>query len=180
MSDHAFPHDFRSGPSPTDWDPSKWFILALHQLRLVSGLRRAKDSDLKEAIKYMRLKTHFADLVKEEEPDHWMGDVWNEAQLFTYIQAVPGKCVMEIDGFVIDATNYLGEHPGGPRLLRKYSISLNSAGKTLDASWAFAGGLNNHSRAAKGQMRSLRVAKMLRDSEQIYHGSRISTNNQDI
>ncbi|KAG5637648.1 hypothetical protein H0H81_003725 [Sphagnurus paluster] len=52
--------------------------------------------------------------------------------------------------------------PGGASLLRKYS-TFPEKDKCLDASWAFGGGLNNHSRAAKRQMRALRVAKIQRD-----------------
>ena len=76
----------------------------------MSGLRRTKESDLKEAIKYMHLKTHCANLGQGRESYDWTGEVWNEAQLFGYIREVPGRCVMEIDGFVVDATNYLGDH----------------------------------------------------------------------
>lgn len=57
--------------------------------------------------------------------------------------------------------------PGGAKILRDYSIIPDSAGQTPDASWAFGGGLNNHSRAAKQRMWSLRVAKLMRDSSQI-------------
>ncbi|KAG6879480.1 hypothetical protein C0992_002203 [Termitomyces sp. T32_za158] len=115
----------------------------------------------------MRLKNRSGRRIQENDPNQWTGDVWNQVQLLGYIQAVPGRCVIEIDGFVVDVTKYLGEHPGGAKVLRKYSIIPDSAGQTLDASWAFGGGLNNHSRAAKQQMRSLRVAKLLRDPDQI-------------
>jgi len=54
--------------------------------------------------------------------------------------------------------------PGGAGLLRKYSMVSNReasySNESLDASWAFGGGLNNHSRAARQRMQELRVAKI--------------------
>ena len=76
---HAFPHDFRSGPSLIDWDPSKWIILALYKLSLVTSLRCARNSDLKEAIEYMHRKGTFG--VVEVEADTWNGKVWNAGQV---------------------------------------------------------------------------------------------------
>lgn len=161
---HAFPHDFRSGPFPTDWDPSKWIILMLNRLGLATRLRRAKEQDLIEATEYMQLKTQHPHLASslDNDTETWEGDIWNQSQLSEYISAKPGSCVIQIDGFAVDATKYLVEHPGGASLLRKYS-TFPEKDKCLDASWAFGGGLNNHSRAAKRQMRALRVAKIQRD-----------------
>jgi stearoyl-CoA desaturase (Delta-9 desaturase) len=49
-------------------------------------------------------------------------------------------------------------------LLRKYSARFDQtddqAEKWHDATWAFDGGLNNHSRAAKRRMVELRVARL--------------------
>ncbi|KAF8078933.1 hypothetical protein FPV67DRAFT_85563 [Lyophyllum atratum] len=156
---HAFPHDFRSGPSLTDWDPSKWIILILHGLGLVHSLRRAKEQDLVEAAYYMRLKSEHGVIVSESDAEPWGGAVWSMAQLNNYIKESPGRCVIQLDGFAVDATKYLGEHPGGAGILRKYSKNPWQE-KDLDASWAFGGGLNNHSRSAKRQVLSLRVAKI--------------------
>jgi stearoyl-CoA desaturase (delta-9 desaturase) len=47
-------------------------------------------------------------------------------------------------------------------MLRAYSIRRGGVGeKWRDATWAFDGGLNNHSRAAKRRMRELRVARFV-------------------
>lgn len=104
---HAFPHDFRSGPSSVDWDPSKWIILALYKLGLVTSLRRARNGDLKEAIEYMRRKETLG--VVDVEADTWNGEVWNTGQVKEYVEKL-GKCVVIIDGFVVDVTSYLGDH----------------------------------------------------------------------
>lgn len=58
---------------------------------------------------------------------------------------------------------YKHSQPGGATLMRQYAVSTqknNDLKETRDASWAFGGGLNNHSRAARRQMRELRVAKV--------------------
>lgn len=104
---HTFPHDFRSGPSLIDWDPSKWIILGLYKLGLVTSLRRASNCDLKEAIEYMHRKVTLG--VVEVETNTWYGEVWNTRQVREYVEK-PGKCVVIIDGFVVDVTSYLGDH----------------------------------------------------------------------
>ncbi|KAF6766735.1 hypothetical protein DFP72DRAFT_867422 [Ephemerocybe angulata] len=127
---HAFPHDFRSGPSKLDWDPSKWIILTLHRLGLIHGLRRAKEDDIADA------------------------------DLAVYRQNKPASCLLVLDGFVLDVTSYLGEHPGGAAILREYSVRADGHQKNpKEVQWAFFGGLNNHSRSARRVMRSMRIAR---------------------
>ncbi|KAF8203931.1 hypothetical protein BJ912DRAFT_1090838 [Pholiota molesta] len=159
---HSFPHDFRSGPSPTDWDPSKWIILVLQKFGLVTALRRAEEKDLLEAIRYMQEKEK-ADLVDLDlDVDSWDGEVWNIARVKEFTQRKTGRCFILINGFVVDATPYLGEHPGGAAILRRYSMRLQSDGEMwYEADRAFNGGMNNHSRSAKRRMRELRVAKFV-------------------
>lgn len=45
----------------------------------------------------------------EMETDTWNGEVWNAVQVQEYVKK-PGKCVVLIDGFVVDVTSYLGDH----------------------------------------------------------------------
>lgn len=155
---HAFPHDFRSGPSLTDWDPSKWIILILHRLGFATGLRRARQEDIADAKNYMHYKTKYG--VCPSNTETWEGQVWNLEELKRYIRALPGQSVVIIDGYAVDATPYLAEHPGGAGLLRSYSVKGEASNGLADASWAFGGGLNNHSRSARHRMQELRVAKM--------------------
>lgn len=53
--------------------------------------------------------------------------------------------------------------PGGAGILRRYSVRLDMKDQNnelaRDATWAFNGGLNNHSRAAKRRVCELRLAK---------------------
>lgn len=108
LSQHAFPHDFRSGPSYIDWDPSKWIILALHKLGFVTSLRRARDRDLKEAIEYMHQKETLG--VVELKTNTWNGEVWSISQVQEHVSKLPEKCIVLIDGFAVDVTSYFGDH----------------------------------------------------------------------
>lgn len=56
-------------------------------------------------------------------------------------------------------SNFTSLQPGGVGLLQKYSIKqARDVDVWYDADWAFNGGLNNHSRAARKRMQELRVA----------------------
>ncbi|KAI0067970.1 hypothetical protein BV25DRAFT_1875026 [Artomyces pyxidatus] len=162
---HAFPHDFRAGPATFDWDPSKWVILVLHQLGLATGLRRADASDIQEAKLHMLGKHHAAVPLRSE--DVWEGAVWRREDIDDYISCKKNACVIVIDGFAVDVTEYLTEHPGGARLLRNYSVPTpddpanTKPTKWKEAGWAFNGGLNNHSSAARRRMAQLCIAKVL-------------------
>ncbi|KAG1757208.1 hypothetical protein EDB19DRAFT_1891012 [Suillus lakei] len=160
---HAFPHDYRSGPSRLDWDPSKWIIAALHFLGLIKSVRRARPEDIHEARFYMHQKTHRGITDSAHSNNEWSGEEWNCEQALEYLVDRPGACLLVIDGFFVDVSKYLGEHPGGATLLRDYSrMSIDDNGKERwrDSSWAFGGGLNNHGRAAKRKMHKLRVARI--------------------
>ncbi|KAJ7361409.1 hypothetical protein DFH08DRAFT_844042 [Mycena albidolilacea] len=153
---HSFPHDWRSGPHPLNWDPSKWIIGILHRFGLVYGLRSVRDEDLKEAMQYMHFKdTHGVPPPQTEAP--WDKQIWDLPQAHEYIQSKPGRCVVVIDDYFVDVSTYLGEHPGGATLLRKYSVRPEK--DLIEASWAFDGGLNNHSRSARKRMREFRIAQ---------------------
>ena len=60
------------------------------------------------------------------------------------------------------------QQPGGASLLRKYAVGAKSSpedgepeGRQMrNADWAFHGGINKHSSAAKRLMRKLRIAKV--------------------
>lgn len=111
---HAFPQDFRAGPSLLDWDPSKWIILTLHRLGMVTGLRRARETDVQSAIAHMSEKEHHHHhhgALAEEPVEPWTGEVWDPQQVAAHIKkASKGSCFLLLDGYLIDATSYMGEH----------------------------------------------------------------------
>ncbi|KZV98620.1 hypothetical protein EXIGLDRAFT_669322 [Exidia glandulosa HHB12029] len=153
---HAFPHDFRSGLSPAEWDPSKWLIFLLHRLRLVWGIRRAREEDIIWAREDMKRREAGLDFVNVEVDTG--AEVWTLERAIEY--ATHGaRCVLVIDRRIVDATALLGDHPGGAALLRRYSLRAGEE-TWKEGSWAFHGGLNNHSRAAPKRMRELCVARL--------------------
>jgi len=62
-----------------------------------------------------------------------------------------GDMLLTIDGVVYDVAEFMGEHPGGPELLKAY------IGK--DASKAFNGEVHRHSSAAKNRLLGLRAGR---------------------
>ncbi|KAH7107209.1 hypothetical protein BKA62DRAFT_231536 [Auriculariales sp. MPI-PUGE-AT-0066] len=193
---HAFPHDFRADMNVTAWDPSKWYIWLLARTGLVWGLRRARDEDIAWAIRMQtkRDDAQAAGLDPDDVSDSELDDegssglspesandssdedaVWDYEKTVQYARAASGRCLLVIDGFVVDATKFLGEHPGGAMLIRNYSIRATDtldtseefsskdgatpAGGWREAGWAYHGGLNNHTRAAGRRLRQLRIAR---------------------
>ena len=107
-----------------------------------------------------------------------------------YAVANPGRCVLIVNDCCVDATAYLSEHvrlillvfldladcfprkPGGALILRKYALrgieqeAKNGTNADAEsplwkqATWAFGGGLNNHSRAAKRRLEELVIARV--------------------
>jgi stearoyl-CoA desaturase (delta-9 desaturase) len=92
-----------------DWDPSKWIILTLYRLGLVTGLRRAGELELNEATIYMHHKTRYG-VVPGDDANEWKGEVWDIEQVRKYAKGRAGSCVLLINGFVLDATPYLEKH----------------------------------------------------------------------
>lgn len=149
---HAFPQDFRSGPSLFDWDPSKWIILLLHRLGLAHGLRKARDEDLARARWRMECKHshHAADSSDDEQSSIGEEAVMTAADVFAYVEENKGSSVLLINGAVVDATAYLHEHvgrsfwlpctqltwdmqPGGALLLRKYAVKTSATMQSDDS-----------------------------------------------
>ncbi|KAG8889623.1 hypothetical protein FRB98_003426 [Tulasnella sp. 332] len=189
---HAFPQDYRAGPSPFDWDPCKWVITILHRhTNLIPAVQRAKDEDVRAAEEHMRerrklLSTSpspfnllherhgYSEMVPEVAPlrsdvDVAL-DVWDATQLYAYIETMGDKAVvLVIDGWVVDATRFASEHPGGALLLKKFAVrppnnddrlsKLHRFAGEGSADWAFHT-LNDHSRNARRKLGDMRLAKL--------------------
>ncbi|KAI0695641.1 hypothetical protein BC835DRAFT_1346080 [Cytidiella melzeri] len=172
---HAFPHDFRSGPALLDWDPSKWIILLLYYSGLASGLRRARKEDQEDALAHMAhhhgshlvVVADTKDIAKDEQPLSSL----TLADLCRLVEVDSKKFLLLIGDNVVDAADYLGEHPGGGTILSRYAVRV-PAGETAlsratalerrkEATWAFEGGMNKHSRMAKTRLRELTIGKLV-------------------
>lgn len=105
-----------------DWDPSKWIITVLHKLGLVTGLRKARQEDISAARSWILSHHHepFPSSSASEEEDEITSfgnnddDIkakWNQEDLA--LNARKRNCLLVIDGFVVDASGYLGEHVRG-------------------------------------------------------------------
>lgn len=111
MSQHSFPHDYRSGPWITAWDPSKWVILLLHKLGLVTGLRQARDTDVKEALAYMKHKSlHGVPPRDVDEESNRVYQYWTVGTARLYVKEHPSCCIILLNGWVVDATPYIQGH----------------------------------------------------------------------
>jgi len=131
---HAFPKDFRNGPHPADWDPTKWIIYLLHKYTpFVPTIARTSDAAIVKA----RARSHMA------EADRLFGSVKTDA-LVKNVEDLPVWTVAEIrrrhgewvrvgeerrrrvlvlvDGCVVDVGGYLEDHPGGQYLLMSHSV----------------------------------------------------------
>lgn len=164
---HAFPHDYRAGPNYLDWDPSKWIIKSLYRFGLASGLRTAHKEDIAAAKAWIQSHHHepFPSSHSSDDDDMDSSEA-TDMQKWTLQDALKsGKsCLLVIDGYVVDASPYMSEHPGGAIFLKKYAIPRKDADKDEEwksATWAFQGGMNVHSRIAKKRMTSMRVAKFV-------------------
>lgn len=47
---------------------------------------------------------------EDEDLEEWDGEIWGKGKLEEYVHSKPGRCLVLIRGFVVDATSYLFEH----------------------------------------------------------------------
>lgn len=105
----------------SDWDSYKWIIFVLYQFGFVKSLRRARDSDIIEALAYMKLKKQHGAVPGIHK---WEGPFWRREDLQDFIQTNGEKCVIVIDNFALDITSYLLEHVC--KILNSFQYSADS------------------------------------------------------
>lgn len=92
--------------------------MCFHYLGLAKGLKRARQTDLDEAQHHMITKQTLSDSDKSQDAPTYGLNVpsWTLAEARAYAAAKPGRCVLVVDDYVVDATAYLGEHVRSLRL----------------------------------------------------------------
>jgi len=162
---HAFPFDYRATPLSWDWDPSKWMILLLERTGQATKLRQASKEDVQNAQIWMKSDRHDTEDYYSSDGDlnSWAGPCWSVEDLKRELALQPGRHLIHVDEYILDVSSYLKDHPGGTRLLTSYSLRLSHLHRMdeLNATEAFHGGVNNHSRIAKRKMKKMRVASLV-------------------
>ncbi|RSH87110.1 hypothetical protein EHS25_003599 [Saitozyma podzolica] len=127
---HAFPKDFRNGPHPADWDPSKWAIYLLHKYTpLIPSIARTPESAVLQA----QARVHIAQadrLVASVSIDETAKPieslpVWSREEVRKrhgeWVASKDGerrrRVLLVLEGCVVDAGGYIDDHPGGEQLL---------------------------------------------------------------
>jgi stearoyl-CoA desaturase (delta-9 desaturase) len=139
---HEFPNDYRNGIMWYDYDPTKWAILLACKLQWAKH-PKTTSSDL---IAHAKWQTLDSDSVKPalKCPKMTRKDF--------DLRCHKGEALIIIDGWVINIEPYIDHHPGGQNILREYIGN--------DATWAFSGGINHHSQAARLVAMNHRIAKL--------------------
>ncbi|KAF8508696.1 hypothetical protein JB92DRAFT_2732099 [Gautieria morchelliformis] len=175
---HAFPSDYRNGPFLTNWDPTRWLIWTLHTFTsLIPSLRRTEELDVLKARLYMirteatslsnknpvaaRDLERRAQLLHSSLPVQEITKgkpIWGRTELEDFV--VSGmRTVILIEGYAVDVTSFIKEH--ATSILQEYAVFADKTQRQQpirDATQAFLGRFNNHTRGAREKMRALRVA----------------------
>ncbi|WWD20909.1 hypothetical protein CI109_105387 [Kwoniella shandongensis] len=143
---HAFPKDFRNGPHVADWDPSKWFIWALHTYTpFVPTVARTPEPAVAKA--RARVYMAQANRLTEALPPHELVKAKEELPVWSKLEVLKrhGEWVKEdhgvvrrrvlllLEGCVVDAGAYLNDHPGGQELLLTHCVAPLPQALSIDS-----------------------------------------------
>jgi len=153
---HEFPYDFRNGVHWYAYDPSKWTIWLFSIFGLTFDLKRFPANEIEKGRLQMRQKRINHALSKL----HWGPDV-NTLPLFTHDdvkrRCLEGSHLIVVNNFVHDVATFIGNHPGGEKLIKAY------IGK--DATEAFHGQVYDHSNGAKNLLGTFRIGRLVSEEE---------------
>lgn len=158
---HEFPQDYRNGIRPTDYDPTKWFVVFLSWFGHTYDLKYISNEEIKKAKIQMSqrdLDNQYAKAMYgkkfTELPSYSMEEMRNKVS--------QGEQLIVIDGIVHDVKNFVHEHPGGRQTL------LNFVG--TDATNLFNGhdGAHLHSKEARQFLYAMRVANIKEVSDRAH------------
>ncbi|KAH8830084.1 delta 9-fatty acid desaturase [Flagelloscypha sp. PMI_526] len=144
---HQFPMDYRNAIRWYQYDPTKWVIWLCGVLGLASQLKTFPSNEIRKGQLTMQLKK-LREVQEGLDWPHESTDLpvvsWESFEE----QAVTRSLVL-VSGFIHDVGSFMGEHPGGEHMIKKY------IGK--DATTAFFGGVYDHSNAAHNLLAMKRV-----------------------
>lgn len=185
---HAFPQDYRNGPNPLDWDPTKLLIWFFHTCtNQVPCLRQTDQADIYKAraqVWHSRAERMESNPTgtesgtqrpREQQSAAAAANMtdsplpqWPRSSVYAAVASLVEKrmsagslsrpLVLVVDGHAVDVSPYAKLHPGGVALLRQFAVR---DAEWTDASEAFNGGYNNHGTAAKTKMQGLRIAQVV-------------------
>lgn len=149
---HEFPSDYRNGVMWYQYDPTKVFIRVLSWFGLTYNLKRFPQNEIVKGSYQMEMKQ----LQQKMDKLNW-GPNDNAVPEYTVEQVeeevrLRGRQWIILDGFVVDTGSFVGDHPGGEKIIKAF------LGK--DATKAFYGETYKHSIAAKNLQRTLRVGRV--------------------
>ncbi|MCO5599813.1 hypothetical protein L7F22_053920 [Adiantum nelumboides] len=144
---HQFPMDYRNAVKWFQYDPTKWFIIAMKSVGLASNLKKFPDNEVQKGRVAMQLQR-----LNEQQSELSWPKNYNDLPVISwddFVEESKTRPLIAISGFIHDVSTFMDEHPGGRHLL---------AGKIgKDATVAFNGGLYNHSNAAHNLLSMMRV-----------------------
>ncbi|KAG8947466.1 hypothetical protein FRC00_009110 [Tulasnella sp. 408] len=144
---HQFPMDYRNAIKWYQYDPTKWFIVAMQWLGLAYQLKAFPENEVKKGQLTMELKK----LKAKSDKIEWPVDS-NDLPVVSwesFQEQAKTRPLVLISGFIHDVSAFMDEHPGGKHLIKK------NLGK--DATTAFFGGVYDHSNAAHNLLAMMRV-----------------------
>lgn len=138
---HEFPRDYRNGVHWYDYDPTKWAIVLAAVCGLAQRLRTTEEALIVRAQRLAADSTTSNELTWPKMSRKDFDD-----------RCAAGELLIIIEGWVINVSEYLEDHPGGADVLLEFI--------GCDATEAFNGGLNIHSQAARILIKAYRLARL--------------------
>lgn len=129
---HAFPFSYRNGRHWYDYDLTKWVLLVLNRLGLAWGLRDVSENDILK-IRAQTLHSKAQWPLQDAEERVWTAsELANASDAGRLLMLVPpwkknspasSAAAAAASGalLVVDVTDFVGVHPGGPQLLWPFS-----------------------------------------------------------
>lgn len=144
-----FPSDYRMGCFYYHVDATKWFLRLLAVLGLAYDFKKTPYKQIllvriqQQEVELDRLRAEIDFGPKVEDLPHWTKEKFDQ-------EIANGRPLIIMDSIVHDLDGFFDKHPGGPEVLQP------KLGK--DATIAFNGGVQRHSKAARNLAIFMRIA----------------------